>query len=82
MGNISVETGGKTKELEIGDIIQITDESDKWFLCVLIVREVTSWGVKAYSILPKTEYEPPKIAHYRIKTGKFEKVGSAIYLAE
>ena len=45
MGNISVETGGKTKELEIGDIIQITDESDKWFLCVLIVREVTSWGV-------------------------------------
>lgn len=60
-----------------GDIIQITDESNKWFPCLLIVDEVASWGVQAYVIIPQEEGKPPANAYYRVQHGQFEVVGAA-----
>ena len=34
------------------DIVQITDETNKRFPCLLIVDEVKSWGIQAYITLP------------------------------
>ena len=33
--------------IEPGDIIQITDDANPWFPCLLVVSEVKSWGVQA-----------------------------------
>lgn len=68
-------------EIEVGDIIQITDESNKWFPCLLIVSEVKSWGVQAYITIPKNDGTRLGQAYYRIENGKYEKVGSAILVA-
>lgn len=69
------------EELKEGDIIQITDETNKWFPCLLIVSEVKSWGVQAYITIPKNDGTPLGNAYYRIENGKFEKVGSALLVA-
>lgn len=69
--------------VENGDIIQVTDDKDKWYPCLLIVDEVKSWGVMAYMTIPNnSELEPNGNAYYRIENGKFEKVGSAVVVAE
>lgn len=68
--------------IEKGDIIQITDESDKWYPCLLIVSEVKSWGVQAYITIPRNDGEQLGNAYYRIENGRFERVGSAVVLAE
>ena len=68
-------------ELKRGDIIQITDENDKWYPCLLIVDEIKPWGVQAYISIPRNDGEPCGSAYYRIKSGKFEKVGEAVLLA-
>lgn len=71
-----------TEEIEKGDIIQITDEADKWFPCILVVDEVKTWGVQAYITIPRNDGEPLGNAYYRIENGKFEKVGSASIVSE
>jgi hypothetical protein len=68
--------------IEEGDIIQITDESNNWFPCLLVVSEVKSWGVQAYITVPTNDKEVNGNAYYRIETGKFEKVGHAVLTVE
>lgn len=62
-----------------GDIIQITKTDDPWFPALLIVDEVKSWGVQAYTILPQSNdgSEKPGNAYRRLKFELFEKVGVA-----
>jgi len=61
-----------TIELKKGDIIQITNDDDKWFPCLLIVDEVKNWGVQGYISIPLQG-----AAYYRIKHEGFKKVGTA-----
>lgn len=61
-----------------GDIIQIIDQKDNWYPCLLIVDEVKSWGVQAYILIPNNDGRDPGIAYYRISNGKFESVGVAL----
>ena len=67
-------------EFEKGDIIQITDEDNKWYPCLLIVDEVKSWGVQAYITIPRVDGVGN--AYGRVEYGKFEKVGKASLVAE
>jgi len=62
------------ENLEKGCIVQITDESDPWFPCLLIVDEVKSWGIQGYLTIPPNATGN---AYYRIENGKFEFVGIA-----
>jgi hypothetical protein len=64
-------------ELKTGDIIQITDQGNKWYPCLLIVDEVRTWGVQAYITIPSSDGEPLGNAYYRIPNGQFVKVGTA-----
>jgi hypothetical protein len=65
-------------QIKRGDIIQITDEANRWYPCLLVVDEVKSWGVQAYLTVPTNDDEPNGNAFYRIENGKFEKVGQAV----
>lgn len=35
-----------------GDIVQVTDEADPWYGCLLTVTEVEAWGVQAFAMAP------------------------------
>lgn len=70
---------GDEMEAKKGDIIQITDKSDKWFPCLLVVSEVKSWGVQGYVTIPHSESVGN--AYYRIEKGKYEVVGFAVIVA-
>ena len=65
-------------EIKVGDIVQITDETNRWYPCLLIVDEVKSWGIQGYITIPTNDDEWNGNAYYRIENGKFEKVGSAV----
>lgn len=53
-----------------GDVIQITDQADKWFRAILVVDEVKGWGVQAFAIIPHND-RPAEDAYYRVQHGKF-----------
>jgi hypothetical protein len=62
------------KRMNRGDIIQITDENHEWYTGLLVVDEVKPWGVQAYlPMIPKSG-----AAFIRLKSGSFEKVGTAV----
>jgi hypothetical protein len=62
-----------------GAIVQIIDENHAWWPALLIVDEVRSWGVCAYTIIPQRNDQPKStsIAPIRLETGSFEVVGDA-----
>jgi hypothetical protein len=70
-----------TGTLEKGDVIQIINEENKWFPCLLVVSEVKSWGIQAYVMLPKNDGTGTGFAYYRISYGEFVKIGSALIVA-
>ena len=68
--------GKQGEQIERGDIIQITDEGDGWYPCLLVVDEVKLWGVQAYLSIPNKGD-----AYYRIENGKFRVVGKAVIIS-
>jgi hypothetical protein len=70
--------GLKGDIMEIGDIIQITDEKDKWYPCLLVVDGIKPWGVQAYALIPNNNGDKTDTAYYRIEYKKFEKVGTTV----
>lgn len=62
-----------------GDVVQIVDETDPWFATLLIVDEVKTWGVIAYTITPQdnTGDNAPIIAYKRLPFSKIARVGEA-----
>ena len=62
-------------EVQKYDIVQITDIENEWFTALLIVDEVKSWGIQGYVFIPKGGR-----AFYRIANGKFEKVGTSLFV--
>lgn len=67
---------------QVGDIIQIVQESHPWFPALLIVDEVKSWGVQAYVITPRSNdgSERPARAFNRLMNAQILKVGEATVL--
>lgn len=59
-----------------GDIVQVTDQSDSWYLALLVVEEARSWGLKAHALLPTAE--GVRQAYYRLQHGKYQVVGAAV----
>ena len=63
------------EQIKKGDIVQIIEELDKWYPCLLIVSEVKTWGIQGYITIPGDDGGN---AFYRIPNDHFEKVGSAV----
>ena len=68
---------------QVGDIIQITDESHPWYPCLLIVTEPKTWGVQACCLWPESNAER-KIAHgyNRLKNEQIVICGKAHVIPE
>ena len=50
-----------------GDVVQVTDEADPWYGCLLTVTEVKSWGVQAFAMAPASNdpAAPATALYYR-----------------
>ena len=63
---------------EKDDVIQIVDKTHPWFPSLLIVDEVKSWGVQAYSLIPNSNIEHNvSQAFNRLNNDQIAKVGKA-----
>jgi hypothetical protein len=63
--------------MQVGTIVQITDEKHHWFPCLIIVSEIKSWGVQGYMSIPKDNMGNVGQAYIRLNTNQFEVVGEA-----
>lgn len=64
----------EAKRVEVNDIIQLTESvTEGWVACLLIVSEVRSWGVLAYTKMPMQGD-----AYLRVSWENFEIVGRAL----
>jgi hypothetical protein len=68
--------------LHPGDIVQITDQKNRWFPSLIVVEEVRAWGVQGFAFMPSPKGPPSGKAYYRLKTGEFEKVGALVMIPE
>ena len=73
------EEGIKYRDAHIkaGDIVQITERSNKWFPSIIVVSEVKSFGVQGYVSIPMQGE-----AYIRLNKSDYEKVGEAKVVAE
>lgn len=64
---------------EPGDIVQIIDQEDTWYPCLLIVTEPKSWGMQGCALIPNSNdgSVPVGQAYRRIKFEKLKRVGRA-----
>lgn len=64
--------------VEVRDVVQITDESHHWFGALIIVSEIKSFGVQGFAPIPHNDGSGTGQAYIRLETGKFERVGKAV----
>lgn len=57
-----------------GDIVQIVDEADPWFGCLLVVTEPKPWGVQGFVSVPGLN-EPPGAMYRRPRNEQIVRVG-------
>ena len=68
-------------ELAPGDVIQVDPEVAGFGACFAVVDEVRTWGVTASVFGPNgTRQGPASEYPVRLETGKFERVGRAVWL--
>lgn len=72
----------KQVEYQVGDIVQIIDESHHWFPCLIIVTEPKTWGVQGYMTLVKARDEPNGNAFIRLRNEQVELVGKAAIIRD
>lgn len=58
-----------------GDIVQVTDPAERWYLALLIVEQVHKWGLAAHANQMTDDGVKP--AYCRIAHGKYALVGTA-----
>lgn len=63
-----------------GDIVQITDQTNRWFPALVVIHEVKSWGVMGFAYMPSPKGPPAGEAYYRLKAGEFETVGRVVVM--
>ena len=66
--------------IEAGDIVQITNGSHHWFPCLVIVREVKSFGCQGYVTIPRNDGEKCGNAYILLKKEDYESVGARAVL--
>lgn len=66
------------KGLARGVIVQITNESHKWYRCLLVVEHGHSNGIMGYTVIPTNEGVPNGVAHIRISNLDYTVVGKAV----
>lgn len=66
------------KKLEIGDIVQITNDSHHWFGCLIVVSEPKSFGCQGYISIPHNNVGDVRDAFIRLNHADFETVGHAV----
>ena len=64
-----------------GDVIQITDPTDRWFPALLVVDTVRAWGCTADALVPRGD-QPVGVMPYRVKAGSFEVIGQAAIITK
>lgn len=62
-------------KLEVGDVVQITAEDNRWQGCFIVVTEVKAWGIQGY--IPSPQVEDVGLVFVRCETKDIEKVGVA-----
>ena len=67
----------KEQYLNIGDIVQITDEKHHWFPCLIVVDEPKSFGCQGYMYIPKDNQGTVVQAYIRLRFEEIELVGMA-----
>jgi hypothetical protein len=58
-----------------GDIVQITDQQERWFQALLVVEEVRRWGVQGHALVPGPN--GVQRAYYRVAHDRYQLVGTA-----
>ena len=68
-----------TTVLQMGDIVQITDENHAWFPALAVVDEVKAWGIQVCVFVPVGNRDPGSVetAYNRLENGQFKVVGKA-----
>jgi hypothetical protein len=66
---------GVEREIKQHDIIQANPKVKNWARCLLIVDEVKSWGVQAYTVIPAARDAPSGDAPMRLSWDEFDLVG-------
>ena len=67
-------------ELKVGDIVQITGESQRWCGCFVVVTELKSFGIQGY--MPVPHVNTVGTAYVRLNKEDYERVGTAVLVAE
>jgi hypothetical protein len=65
------------KSLNKGDIVQIINERNRWFPCLVIVNEIKDFGIQGYITLPTNDEEANGNAFIRLNSEDITKVGCA-----
>ena len=63
--------------VEKDDIVQVTNDDNEWFPCLVVVSELKAFGIQGYTSIPKKGQ-----AYIRLKFEDYEKVGTALVVAE
>jgi hypothetical protein len=63
-----------TQDLKVGDIVQVTPDKEMFGACMVVVTEVTSWGIQGYvqsAGIPGQQY-------IRLANDDFESTGGKV----
>ena len=63
--------------MEVGDVVQLSPELDRFAACFMVVTEPKSWGAQGYVRVPGGGD-----AYYRAKNEDMELVGKAVWIHE
>ena len=63
-----------------GDVVQIIDEEDPWFGCLMVVTEPKSWGIQGFVSIPMSNKpdQQPGAAFRRPRNGQIAYVGRSV----
>lgn len=79
---LQITKGLKMEGIKKGDIVQITNESHDWYPCLIIVDEITSFGIQGYITIPTNDTESNGNAFIRLKKDDYEMVGTALFVMD
>lgn len=62
--------------VRVNDIVQVTNQENDWFPCLVVVSEIKAWGIQGYTSVPCQGD-----AYIRLQAADYEKVGTAIMVS-
>ena len=70
-----------TNDVEVNNIVQITDKTHHWFPALVIVTEIKSFGIQGFCFIPKNDGTGGE-AYIRLNKDKYELVGIAVIVPD